>query len=200
MKRSSCAALMQRKSARTPRPSAVSNTFVHWLRLPPFVRSTFSTRIVRGHQRGKLYGSDTSPQTASGDAAIVRRRVTFGNCGPPRAEASVPREPAQIADEEKVLQVADGRREVLEALERLLVALWVSRAKRGTEQRLEQVRLAIGRRVKDPQVAGGHTEPGELVGGADDLAVGLVEDRLSVPRLRLDDSEVLELGDEFLTG
>ncbi len=42
----------QRKSARTPRPSAVPSTLVHCCVGPS--PSTLSTRIVRGHQRGRL--------------------------------------------------------------------------------------------------------------------------------------------------
>ncbi len=43
---------MQRKSARTPRPSAVPSTLVHCRSAPS--PSTLSTRIVRGHQRARL--------------------------------------------------------------------------------------------------------------------------------------------------
>ena len=70
----------------------------------------------------------------------------------------------------------------------------------GAEQRFEQVRLAVGRGAEDAQVAAADAEPRELVGGADDLAVGLVVDRLALALLRLDDPEVLELGDQLLAG
>ena len=76
----------------------------------------------------------------------------------------------------------------------------VARAQRGAEQRFQQVRLAVGRGAEDAQVAGADAEARELVGGADDLAVGLVVDGLALAFLGLDDAEVLQLGDQLLAG
>ena len=96
--------------------------------------------------------------------------------------------------------MADGRRQAFQALQRLLAALGVARAQRRAEQRFQQVRLAVGRGAEDAQVAGADADPGEFVGGADDLAVGLVVDGLALAFLGLDDAEVLELGDQLLAG
>ena len=68
----------------------------------------------------------------------------------------------------------------------------------GPEQRFEQVRLAVGRGAEDAQVARPDADAGQFVGGADDLAVGLVVDGPALAFLRLDDAEVLELGDQLL--
>ena len=74
--------------------------------------------------------------------------------------------------------MADRRRQALEALQRFLAPLGVAREQRGAEQRFEQLDLAVGGGAEDAQVAGADAEAGQLVGGPDDLAVGLVVDGL----------------------
>jgi hypothetical protein len=43
--------------------------------------------MMRGHQRGRLCGSDTRAQTRSADASIVRERETLGIRGSDQAWA-----------------------------------------------------------------------------------------------------------------
>jgi hypothetical protein len=60
--------------------------------------------------------------------------------------------------------------------------------------------LTVGRGAEDAQVAGADPDPRELVGGADDLAVGLVVDGLAVALLGLDDAEVFEFRHQLVAG
>src|SRR3954471_4623455 len=113
---------------------------------------------------------------------------------------SVAGKPAQVPDQQQVLEVADRRRQAFQALQRLFAPLGVARAQRRPQQRFQQVRLAVGRGAEDAQVPGADTHPRELVGGADDLAVGLVVDGLALAFLRLHDPVVLELADQLLAG
>src|SRR3954454_16804301 len=96
--------------------------------------------------------------------------------------------------------MADGRRQAFQALQRLFAPLGVARAQRRSQQRFQQVRLAVGRGAEDAQVPRPDPHPRELVGGTDDLAVGLVVDGLALAFLRLHDSVVLELADQLLAG
>ena len=61
-----------RKSARSERPSWVASTSVKCSSV------TASTRVTRGHQRGRWCGSPTIPHTRSGGAATVRLRRAVG--------------------------------------------------------------------------------------------------------------------------
>src|SRR6188768_2697369 len=94
--------------------------------------------------------------------------------------------------------MADSSRQALQALQRLFTAIRIARPQRGPEQRFEQICLAVGRRAEDAQVAGSDSEAGELVGGAHHFAVGLVVNGLALALLRLDDAEVLQLGNQLL--
>ena len=70
----------------------------------------------------------------------------------------------------------------------------------GPSSASSRLRLAVGGGAEDAQVAGADPDPREFVGGADDLAVGLVVDGLALALLGLDDAEVLQLGDQLLAG
>src|SRR3954454_8004151 len=109
-------------------------------------------------------------------------------------------DPAQIADEEQVLEVRRHRGEVLERLDRLLAALGVARAQRRGEDLLQQRRLAVGRGAERPQGAPADAVAGELGHRAHDLALGLVVVLRAGAVLALDDAVVLELGDEARVG
>jgi hypothetical protein len=61
-----------RKSARSERPSWVESTSVKCWSVTP------STRVTRGHQRGRWCGSPTVSHTRSGGAATVRLRRAVG--------------------------------------------------------------------------------------------------------------------------
>src|SRR3954447_25627312 len=130
-------------------------------------------------------------------AWTVRVRVTRAIFGR-RAPRLLSCQAAQVPDQQQVLEVAHGRRQAFQALQRFLAALRVARAQGAPQQRFQQVRLAVGGGAEDPEVAGADPDPGELVGGADDLAVGLVVDGPALAFLRLDDPVVLQLPDQLL--
>src|SRR3954469_2551525 len=109
-------------------------------------------------------------------------------------------DPAQIADEEQVLEVRRHRGEVLERLDRLLAALGVARAQRRGEDLLQQRRLAVGRRAERAQVAPADAVARKLGHGAHDLALGLVVDPAAVAQLALDDAVILELAHQPRVG
>ncbi len=107
---------------------------------------------------------------------------------------------AEVADEQQVLEVRGDRGEVLERLDGLLAPLGVARAQRRSEDLLEQRGLAVGGGAKDAQVAPADAEAGELVDGAHDLALGVVEEGLAVATLPADHAVLLELADELRIG
>jgi hypothetical protein len=85
---------------------------------------------------------------------------------------------AQIAHEQQVVQVRRDRGVVLELVNR----------------------LAVSRGAKDAQVPPADAEARQLGDGADDLALGVVVELLSVAALALDDAVVLELLDQRSRG
>ena len=128
-------------------------------------------------------------------------RLTFGIVAPgPQALSLLGGggEPAQVADEQQVLEVTADGGEALEVLDRLLAPRLAARAQAGAEQLLEQGRLAIGRGAKHAQVAPADAELRELRGRADDLEVGLVIGLAAVAALGGDDAELLELAQELV--
>ena len=102
-----------RKSARTPEPRSVSSTAVQRARAPSPLTS--STRFVLGHQRGRLWGSRTRSQIRSTSASITRVRETLGI-----AASVFGLEPAQVANQQQLLQVPADRGKVLERLDGFL--------------------------------------------------------------------------------
>src|SRR5687768_9894129 len=153
--------------------------------------------MVRGHQRGRLWGSETSCQVRSTSTGSERVRATVGiasRYGPEPLSAQA----AKIADEQQVLELGAGRGQALETHDRLLPASGAARLQRRPEDLLEQRGLAVGGGAEDAQVAAVDAEAGELGRRADDLEVGLVEEQLAVLAARLDDPELLELADQLL--
>ena len=102
--------------------------------------------------------------------------------------------------QQQVLQVRGDRGQVLERLDRLLAAVRVPRAQRRGQDLLEQRRLAVGRGAEHAQVAPADAEARQLGHGADDLALGVVVERLAVAALALDHAVLLELLDERAVG
>src|SRR5215213_1884380 len=137
-----------------------------------------------------------SAQTFSRGTAIRRLVDTRGVAG--RRAASSGLQPAQVAHQEQVLQMAADRSEALEVLDRFLPACLAARAKRRTDDLLERARLPVDRASKYPQVSPPHAKPRQLGRGADDLEIRLVVARPALAAIGLHDAVLLELAKQAL--
>ncbi len=158
---------VQRKSARTPRPSLVSQTWVHAARSP--LPLHVLERGCPGHQRGRLWGSETTfqtPRDGRGDPAAADY--------PRQVPGYSPRQPAEVPDQQQMLEVPRRGGQRLEVLERLAPLRLALGAQRRAEHLLEQAGLAVGRGPETLRLRPGDAVAGQLVGGLDDLAVGVV--------------------------
>src|SRR5439155_15499 len=94
---------------------------------------------------------------------------------------------AQVAPEEKLLQLLRGLGEIVQLGEPGAAPLGVAGTEGGRDQRLEQAGLAVGGRAEGAEVAGRDPVAGEIAAGRRDVGVALeVED--------LRDRNVRELG------
>lgn len=121
------------------------------MRLPLFAWSTwvhrdptacpepeiFLTDTVLGHQRGRFFGLVAYSHTPSGADWIALVRLTRGKL------SALAGNPAQVLDQEQVLEVTRNRREILEIVDRLSSACGIMRSKRWSDQLLEQTGLTV---------------------------------------------------------
>ena len=154
-------------------------------------RSTFSTRWVRGHQRGRWYGSETTRQIRRGRFEPPPRETRGISAGTPRPSACAGR--ARAACEIGCRCWPRGSRG--------------SRSPRaGGRGCVERSAgpttapagcLAVGGGAEDPQVAPGDPNRASSCAGLGDLAVGLVVHELAFDLLRLHDPPLLEVRDDL---
>src|SRR5580704_631261 len=127
-------------------------------------------------------------------ACCACERPRTPRCARHRASAD---DLAQVADQQQVLEMGGDGGEVLERVDRLFAPLGVARAQGRREDLLQQVRLTVGRRAKNAQVAPAYAVARELCDGGDDLPLGLVEVAHAAAHLTLDDTELFELTHEL---
>src|SRR3954447_901916 len=165
---------------------------------------TTSTRRSRARSASPVTAASSPSGEARTGVMSLNTMPGFGKSGMSRTSASRSTamaglsgdDLAQVADEEQVLEVRGDGSQVLERLDGLLAALGVARAQCRGQDLLQQRGLAVGAGAEDAQVAPAHAVAGELGDGADDLALGLVEERGPGARLALDDAVLLQLLDE----
>src|SRR3984885_11572767 len=151
-----------------------------------------AARAAGSSSSGVMSRNTTPGLGKSGMSRIWARRSTEGT-GRSLAKSELGRDLAQVADQQQMLEMGGDRREVLEGLDRLLAALGIARAQRGSEDALQQLRLAIGGAAEHAQIAPADAIPSQLGHRPDDLAFGLVVVARPAARLALDPPEVDEL-------
>ena len=109
------------------------------------------------------------------DPRLAGSRGCRGSKPAQRRHPAPTHELAQVAHQQQVLEVRRDGGQVLERVDApRAAALRVARAQRRRQELLQQLRLAVGRRLEHAQVAPGDAVARELGARAHDLAVGVV--------------------------